>query len=405
MGVIQAVDKAHKVKKALDTIPTVSEFCQWYDTEILGKNTQENDLRTYRDIFKILEDRYFAGSHRNTGKPRSRDDLGCQRSFDRVYSDVFRLFPDWDSYPNWESMKNAIYTPLETGEPLENSKTLKERVYRCKAIARLSPSSKTLLEKLDEIDVKQRRFREKQTITREAFLNWWVKTEEAIPSLRTKKDRQARQSWLWVAAAAVLYGLRPSEIAAAVNLTKPYKINGEIIPALNDTSNKKCYLVLGDMTYFHVSIKTGGRIIAPVPSFELIELLKLKFPRLPIYTPQPGSKPKTICQGFDDSFSKRMKNAGCPVSEKYAFRRLYNLLCEKYGVPQELRARMMGHSTIVNESKYKTEGISATLEVLNGSARSPLSYNLALERLREAGIDPELPEVKAILRIIYRLDE
>ncbi|MGC9424205.1 hypothetical protein [Vibrio sp.] len=86
MGVVKAIDKAHKVKEALDTIPTVSEFWDWYDESILGKNTQENDLcTTYRDIFKILEDRYFAGSHRNTGKPRSRDDLSCQRSFNRVY--------------------------------------------------------------------------------------------------------------------------------------------------------------------------------------------------------------------------------------------------------------------------------------------------------------------------------
>jgi hypothetical protein len=66
---------------------------------------------------------------------------------------------------------------------------------------------------------------------------------------------------------------------------------------------------------------------------------------------------------------------------------------------------MMDHSTIVNESKYKTQGVDATLEVLKRSARLPIPYNLALERLSEAGIDPNLPEVKTILRIIYQLGD
>lgn len=403
-GVIEAVEKAHKVRTALDTIPTVSEFWQWYDENILGEKTQENDIKTYREIFQTLEDEYFSGCHRNTGKPRSRDDLGCQRSFQVVYRNIFDLFPNWDEAPSWESMKEVLYKPLENGELLIGSKTFKERYYRIKGIARLSPNSKYLLDKLGEINPKQKHFREKQYISRNELIEWWVKAESDIPSLRTQKDRDARKSWLWVASASVIYGLRPTEIAAAINLDKPFRTKeGVIIPALSDPNNSDNYLVLGDETYFKVSIKTGGRIIAPLPDDELIKLLKLKTPRLPVYTPNPKSSPKSICEGFDNAFSQRMEKANCPVSQLYAFRRLYNLLQEKYGVSIELRARMMGHSPLINESKYKTEGIDATLEVLQGSARSPLSYNLALQRLSETGIDPDLPEVKAILRVIYQL--
>lgn len=410
-GVIEAVEKAHKVREALDVIPTVSEFLEWYEVNILGKNTQENDIKTYREIFKIIEDEYFSGYHRNTGKPRSREDLSFIKSFNNVYVSVFQLFPNWDICPSWESMKTALYTPLKNGQTLEGTKTFKERYYRIKAIAQLSPNSKHLLEKLASINPRQKQFKEKQTISKDSFLGWWDNAVEYAETITHPQHNKARKDWLWVAGASVLYGLRPSEITAALNLDKPFKTKeGMIIPALNDPNNKQCYLVLSDWMYPHrqdfprVSIKTGGRVIAPIPSFELIKKLKLKHPRLPLYTPRKGSKAETIFTGFDHAYSDRMESTKCPITELYAFRRLYNLLCEKYGVPIELRARLMGHSTIVNEAKYKTDGVDATLEVLKGSARSPLSYQLALERLSEAGIDPDLPEVKAILRIVYQLE-
>ncbi|MBD2574248.1 hypothetical protein H6G58_14755 [Arthrospira platensis FACHB-971] len=103
-------------------------------------------------------------------------------------------------------------------------------------------------------------------------------------------------------------------------------------------------------------------------------------------------------------FSQKISSMKCPVTQKYAFRRLYNLLGEKYGLPIELRARLMGHSAIVNESKYKTEGIDATLEVLKGVSKLPIPLNVAIERLTALGFDVDTPEAKAFLRVIYQID-
>ncbi|MDT9313745.1 MAG: hypothetical protein P5701_25680, partial [Limnospira sp. Paracas R14] len=153
-----------------------------------------------------------------------------------------------------------------------------------------------------------------------------------------------------------------------------------------------------------VSIKTGGRIVAPVPSPEMFEFLELKKPLLPQYTPRKGSKPKSIVRGFDVTFSQKISSMKCPVTQKYAFRRLYNLLGEKYGLPIELRARLMGHSTIVNEGKYKTEGIDATLEVLKGCSKLPIPLDVAIERLTALGVDIDSSEAKLFLGVIYQID-
>lgn len=72
-SVIEAYQKAIKVANALKTFTKASEFWEWYDREILGKNKIKNDLITYREIFKQIEDKYFSGKHRDTGSKRRRD--------------------------------------------------------------------------------------------------------------------------------------------------------------------------------------------------------------------------------------------------------------------------------------------------------------------------------------------
>ncbi|MGI0496888.1 recombinase [Limnospira platensis] len=410
-GVIDGVKKAKLVSEALGTITSASEFWDWYDATILGKNKIEDNLITYREIFKQLEDEYFAGYNRNTGRKRSRDIASDLASYDTTKGAYFRLFPNWDEYPSWESFKAMLYIPLQNGEQLVGSKTFKERYYILKAIAEKSPNKDHLLKQLEPINPKQTQFKKKQRISIDAFKDWWYSAKQEAYTIKGPQHQSSRHNWLWVTGMTVMYGLRPTEIAAAVNLTKPFVTeDGVIIKALSDPDNQDNYLVLGDYTYFtdaegrKVSIKTGGRIVDPIPSLDMFEFLELKRPLLPQYTPKKGSKPKSIVTGFEALFSQKISSMKCPVTQKYAFRRLYNLLGEKYGLPIELRARLMGHSTIVNESKYKTEGIDATLEVLKGVSKLPIPLNVAIERLTALGFDVDTPEAKAFLRVIYQID-
>jgi hypothetical protein len=317
------------VSEALGTITSASEFWDWYDATILGKNQIEDNLITYREIFQQLEDEYFAGCNRNTGRPRSRDIVSDLSSYEATKGIYFRLFPNWDEYPSWESFKAMLYTPLRNGEQLVGSKTFKERYYILKAIAEKSPNKEHLLKQLEPINAKQTQFIKKQRIGIDAFKDWWFKTKQEAYDIRNSRHQSCRHSWLWVTGMAVMYGLRPTEIAAAVNLTKPFVTDdGITIKALSDPDNQDNYLVLGDYTYFtdsegrKVSIKTGGRIVAPIPSPEMFEFLELKKPLLPQYTPRKGSKPKSIVRGFDVTFSQKISSMKCPVTQKYAFRRL-----------------------------------------------------------------------------------
>ncbi|BAI90783.1 hypothetical protein [Limnospira platensis] len=410
-GVIDGVKKAKLVSEALGTITSASEFWDWYDKTILGKNQIENNLITYRDIFKQIENEYFAGYNRNTGRKRSRDIASDLASYESTKEAYFRLFPDWDEYPSWESFNTMLYTPLQNGEKLVGSKTFKERYYILQAIAEKSPNKEHLLKQLEPINAKQTQFKKKQRISIDAFKDWWYSAKQEAYTVKSPQHQSSRHNWLWVTGMAVMYGLRPTEIAAAVNLTKPFVTDdGITIKALSDPDNQDNYLVLGDYVYFtdaegrKVSIKTGGRIVAPIPSPEMFDFLELKQPLLPEYSPRKGSKPKSIIGGFDATFSQRLQFMKCPVTQKYAFRRLYNLLGEKYGLPIELRARLMGHSAIINQGKYKTEGIDATLEVLKGGSKLPIPLDVAIERLTALGFDVDTPEAKAFLGVIYQID-
>ncbi|WAK74273.1 hypothetical protein AP9108_04130 [Arthrospira sp. PCC 9108] len=246
-GVIDGVKKAKLVSEALGTITSASEFWDWYDKTILGKNQIEDNLITYREIFQQLEDEYFAGYNRNTGRKRSRDIVSDLTSYHQSKGVYFDQFPNWDIHPTWEGFKAMLYTPLQNGEQLVGSKTFKERYYILKAIAKKSPNKDHLLKQLEPINPKQTRFTVKQRIGINAFKDWWFNTKQEAYTIRNSQHQSSRHSCLWVTGMTVMYGLRPTEIAAAVNLTKRYVTDdGVIIKALSDPDNQDNYLVLGD---------------------------------------------------------------------------------------------------------------------------------------------------------------
>ncbi|MFM6193867.1 MAG: recombinase, partial [Planktothrix sp.] len=139
-GVLEAIDKAYKVSEALKRYSTSSEFWEWYNAEIIGKNTIKNDLLTYREIFKKVEDNYFCGKNRNTGRQRERDvnklgGVSDWSSFNAQYGSYFKLFPNWDNYPTWEEIKSV----WDTKEP--GSKTYLTFKTVALAIAELTPNN------------------------------------------------------------------------------------------------------------------------------------------------------------------------------------------------------------------------------------------------------------------------
>lgn len=399
-GIIDACKKSHLVKDALDRIDNVVEFWEWYNETILGKKEMSNNLITYREIFEKIEKKYFNGRNKNTKRKRSRDIPNDMATFQGYYGKVFKRFSNWDKYPEWEEIEKVLFT-WEQG-----SKMFKDGYSVLKSVINFVPSNDKLLEKLSEIDPKQTDFKDKQSISLDEFLNWYNEAYNQIETLNRKQWKESRQNWLWVCSMCVVYGLRPTEIAAATNLFNPVTIKGYTFKAISDNSNKELLLVLGEKTYFGTTIKTGSRVCTPmVKSKQMIETLKIHNVSLPSYKPKKGSKDESICTGFNRNMRQRIEKWKCPITQGYAFRHLANQLGEREGIPQEIRSRSLGHSVQVNEGTYKKRSnIRTTVDLLTNHKKQPLSLDLALDTLKSKGFDIEDNSVKAMLKIIYQLE-
>jgi hypothetical protein len=400
-GIYEAKHKAFKIKTALDTFTSATEFWEWYEKEILCKKEIINDITTYREIFEKIESRYWNGRNKNTGRKRSKDIPNDINSFNRHYKIVFDKFPDWDKQPKWEDIKQVLFTWEQGTNSFKDAYTI------LKQICNLCPNSERLLEQLADIDPIQREFRDKQSISLDQFLQWH---DKALNECTDPRYLHIRKSWLWVASMCVIYGLRPSEIAASLNLHESYTKDGITIPALNDPSNVDLLLVLDNETYFKTTIKTGSRICKPMTTDKaLIDRLNIQDPRLPIYTPQ-STNPKTITEGFTGLFTKNLKRWGCPVSQAYAFRHLANQLGEKSGIPQEIRARSLGHSVSVNDSVYKKRSnLQTSVDLLTNHTYHTIPLESAvkiasqmLDKLSDKVLFPVV--VRDLLAAIYNVD-
>ncbi|MEG3436394.1 hypothetical protein V0288_04615 [Pannus brasiliensis CCIBt3594] len=405
-GMVKAVVKARKVYEFLQRCDSVTEFESWYRDEILGENVVKDDRLTYRQIFDRIETEYWQGVDKNTKKPRQLSNGQTLKnhvvSYHETYGRFLNYFEDWDKYPSWEELERVLFSWQQ------GTKSFKDAYSVIKKIVFYFPKSfkADCLNKLDCINPRQTIFREKTRITEKEFLDWHNQAYEIALNHSQKSHGNARLGWLWVASMAFVYGLRPTEIAAAQNLVNPYQTkSGEVIKAISDPSNKDLILVLGELTYFGIKIKTGGRICKPLTlDREIIEQLRIQDVRLPIYTPRPNSNEKSVVNGFTNNFRKSMISMGCPTTQCYAFRHAGNAQGEKSGIPQEIRARSMGHSKEVNDRIYRDESNEdIALEILMNHSRQPLTHKEALFELEANGIDVNDPMVSAVLKIIYRM--
>ncbi len=319
-----------------------------------------------------------------------------------MYLKFFNRIPDWDTIPTWDEIKGVWFSWKQGTKSFLNAKTV------VAAICKRLPNVDELQKRIDKIRATQTIFGERQKITLENYLAWHACQTREIPTLKYPYDPESRAKWLWCSAMCLCYGLRPSEVAAILNLDKPFQCDdGTVYPLTDKRLNPKGLIAIGEYTHFGVSTKTGIRPIAPIPDYQLIDdklQLRDKVYQLD-YEPQPGTELSSIATGFVNSFSSAMERANCPVSQLYAFRHLYNYLCELHGISQENRARRMGHTKAANDIYKTRQGFTENLAIVENSGKpQPLPYDIAIAKLQELGVDTELPDVKLILRVIYRID-
>ena len=403
-GIVNAVDKAWEIAKALERLDTIGDFWLWYEQNILGKKELENNLKTYREIFQEIEDNYFKGKHKNTKRQRSRDISNDVDTFESFYQSVFKRFIvariKLDNSPCLADIKTVIAVLNDGEKSKQGTKTFKNAKGVLLAIARLSHDSKRITEYLGGLDFEQTIFSDKQSIDYETYLAWLNETKLSIANQRHRIHRDSGLAWLWVSAMCNCYGLRPSEIMAAKNIDIAHTVDGVTFPAITDPSNKTKLLYVGDWTHNGCSVKTGKRPCLPLASLKVMNDLKIEdFPGLPNIQ---STASKAISKGYRDF----LKNHNSPVTQAYAFRHLSNQMGEMNGIPQEIRARSLGHSVAVNESVYKKRSnLKTSVDILTNHPKQQLPLDLALSMLQDMGVDTDNKSVKLILKVIYQIPD
>lgn len=403
-GIINAVNKAWMISDALTDFDTIGNFWRWYDENILGKTKMIEILKTYHEIFTELENAYFNGQHKNTKRKRSREISSDVRSFKNVYLNVFERFTKANiniyGYPSIQDFKTLISHLNTNKKTQQGTKTFKDCGTILKKIAGLSHDATRIAEYLNSVDFTQTQYTEKQSIDYQSYLNWYKSKKVEIENRRNSRTRKSGLAWLWITAMSNCYGLRPSEVMAAKNIDTSYQVDGVTFKAITDSSNKDKLLYLGEWTSNSCSIKTGKRACVPLVSATVLKELEIEnFPGFPHV--RSGR-----ADAITDNYRDFLNNNNCPVTQAYAFRHLANQLGELNGIPQEIRARSLGHSVAVNESVYKKRSnLKTSVDILSNHKKHPLPLNMAIEKLKALGVDTDDKNVQLFLGVVYQIEK
>jgi hypothetical protein len=376
-GIAKALEKAKKVAEALKTISSETKFWEWYDDIILEKNTIKADRLTFEQAIKKVETDFWKRLSKEKRK-RDRNDKNDLASWLDTYGDFYKPLPK-DKPVNLED----IITVISLYE--EGTKTYIGCVSAMKKLARLAKNQK-ILEALGDFNLQQTKFRIRQRVSLESFLEWRDKTLGITQSLHPNADLDTRKQWLWVFSMQIVYGFRVHEVFAIENLEKPFKTkDGVLIPALNDSHNNTNIIVVGEFTKLGTTTKTGYRLTRPLipPSCpNLIEKLDIKNPMLPDVQ-CASNNPKAVKGFYANAGRRQLVRWHSPFTQTHALRRLANLNGMGAGVSQEIRSQSLGHTPEQNDSAYKDDQhTTETLNLLLNSNKQAIDLLSAINEAR-----------------------
>ncbi|BAY37087.1 hypothetical protein NIES2111_14220 [Nostoc sp. NIES-2111] len=399
-GIANALRKAKQVSEALTKFTSETEFLAWYDTNILEKTQVKNDLITFGEGIKLVEDSYW-NSYTKKRQPRDRNNPSHQSCWYEVYYCFYKLLP-MNNTVNLTDMMDVINSK-ERG-----SKRFKDCVSAMKRLCEVTDNNK-LRDELGKLDIAQTKFKENlQSISLEDF---FALREEIldVPENDARSNINTRKQWLFVFSMQVVYGLRISEVFAVQNIDKPYKTkDGVIIAALNDPKNKDMVAVVGKETLLGTTTKTGYRLAVPLipPTYaDLIEKLEIKSGELPVFnlnSQNPNSIRAYISQRAYRVLIRWTKNS--KFTQTHALRHLANLNGMMAGIPLEKRAMSLGHSPTMNDTVYKKrQTTKTTLDLLTQSTNQAIPLQSAVAIAQQLGcIDDK--SIK-LLAAIYNVSE
>ncbi len=405
-GCINALAKALVVFDKLKEIETESEFWSWYESEIKGAVSLENDIITIGDAIEIVKKNYLNGydkCSRNRGDKKVKiNTLANYHStygvfFSRLNSS-FRLSGEniiSELTRNWGQLFNLSGNQTLCSKGFKNAWTA-----CCKLLRDTKLSSE--LDKVTNYfgSIKVVKKTEMQTIDLETFLDFrdrvlgfndYELTNEQL------KNIFSRKSWMKVFSINLLYGFRGQEVKAILNLDEPVTINGYTFKALHDSNNQDNILVIDEGFWVTdtsgkkhwITTKTGKRIARPMihPDYpNLVELLGIKDASvaIPETTPRSNSRPSTIKNALITTMRKRLTNyikqvGGQGFTQTHALRHLANYHGKLAGLTRDQRALSLGHSQTMNDKYDKHQTTRNQVNLL----MADISQSSEVQRLKD----------------------
>ena len=377
-GIASASKKANLVAEKLASCTSEIEFWEWYDREIKEISNIKNDILTFGEAIIQIENDFFNG-YRLFKKPpekRDRKHPSDNNSWETVYLRYYQYLPQ-----NKQINLKDIQEVLSRWE--QGSKSYKDAVSVMKKLARTA-KRKDILDDLEDLNSKQTKFRKKQTIGLDEFLEWRDKALGITEELHPNANLDTRKKWLWVFSMCIQYGMRISEVFAIKNLYERYT-NKELnidIPAYNDPNNEGNIIYIGKKTILGTTVKTGdrfSRLIIPPSYPNLTEKLDTLNPKLPDNKPGKNSKVRTIANFISGKARNYLVEWNAPFTQTHADRHLCNLLGMQAGIKQEIRSQSLGHTPQSNQNSYKSaQSIQTQLDVLRYSNQDAIDFVAAL---------------------------
>ncbi len=381
--ITDALNKAHLVASALQSLSSETEFLRWYDDVILEKNIVKNDLITFGEAIAKVEAGYWDGYTKKRQK-RDRGNVSAQNTWHDVYGIYYKLLPQ-------DATVNLTDVLMVINSKERGSKSYKSCLSVMKKLAETIGDTH-LREELSKIDGTQTIYRDDlQSVSIDDFLQLREDVLN-IPANDKRYHLDSRRAWLWVFGMQVVYGLRVHEVFAIQNIDKPFKTkDGVTIPALNDLKNTKMLAVVGDKTALDTTTKTGYRLTIPMlpPTHpDLIEKLELKSVLLPTFN-MVSTNPQTVAKKYARVAGTHLKCWDKGFTQTHALRHLANLNGMMSGVSLETRAMSLGHSPTMNDTVYKKrQTTNTTIDLLTKSDSSQaIPLNSAIKVLKQLGVD------------------
>ncbi|MGF1539220.1 MAG: hypothetical protein ACFCU5_02025 [Pleurocapsa sp.] len=213
-----AVQKSYKVKEALESFDSESEFWAWYNREIKEEVSLENDLKTFGECIAVVEDDFWSRPDRRKRK-RDKSNPSDLSSWYDTYERFYKHLPH-ETIINLKDILTVI------NRQNKGTKTYKGVVSAMKRLARMN-HQKTILDELDNLDVTQVEYRKLQAITLDEFLEWRDRVLGITTELHPNANLDVRKAWLWVFSMQV--GIPLEVRAQSMGHT----------PAMNDSTYKK----------------------------------------------------------------------------------------------------------------------------------------------------------------------